>query len=183
MRWRSGVMVSSQERVEIGTIPHRSVTFNYIENRPGTRSCSAIRRRQNLSVLDEIAYQAQGDAPTGPNPDIFVTSLDGKGTKRLTDWPGAAMTPAWSPDGRSIAFASDRSAPRDTSGMPGGPLFGLDIYVMDSDGSRPRRITTSGGTSPAWSPDGLRIAFVGVTNARGGSGRLWLMSAAAVNTT
>jgi Tol biopolymer transport system component len=55
----------------------------------------------------------------------------------------------FSPDGRRIAFQSDRS------GSP-------EIWVCESDGSRPRQLTSFGhgetGT-PRWSPDGLRIAF------------------------
>jgi Tol biopolymer transport system component len=53
---------------------------------------------------------------------------------------------AWSPDGRRIAFVG-----------PGT----LDIYVVNADGSRQRRLTRDGvpSTSPVWSPDGRRIAF------------------------
>jgi hypothetical protein len=62
------------------------------------------------------------------------------------------LEPAWSPDGSQIAFA----------GSPGHGPFGL--WVMDADGSDPRRIAGSDDfdvLSPTWSPDGSRIAFVG----------------------
>jgi Tol biopolymer transport system component len=62
------------------------------------------------------------------------------------------LEPAWSPDGSRIAFA----------GSPGHGPFGL--WVMDADGSNPRRIAGSDDfdvLSPTWSPDGSRIAFVG----------------------
>ena len=55
--------------------------------------------------------------------------------------------PAWSPDGRKIAFASQRSG-------------NYDIYAMDADGSNVERLTDSGASSPVWSPDGQRLAFV-----------------------
>ena len=64
--------------------------------------------------------------------------------------PVAGDNPAWSPDGRWIAFTSDRDG--DTK-----------VYVMDADGSNVRRLTDNTafwrGGPPAWSPDGQRIAF------------------------
>ena len=57
-------------------------------------------------------------------------------------------SPAWSPDGSRIAFASDRDGD-------------WEIYVMHADGSGQRRLTRSPGVdrSPAWSPAGGTIAF------------------------
>ena len=56
------------------------------------------------------------------------------------------MSPAWSPDGGRIAFLSNRAE-------------GWDLYVVDSAGGEPRRLT-SGATAddPAWHPDGRGIA-------------------------
>ncbi len=56
--------------------------------------------------------------------------------------------PQYSPDGRSIAFMSDRSG------------F-MEIWVAGSDGSNPRKLTNlqGEGGAPRWSPDGTRIAF------------------------
>ena len=58
------------------------------------------------------------------------------------------MWPAWSPDGRRIVFTSTRD---------GDP----EVYVMNADGSEPRRLTTTPGRDahPSWSPDGATIAF------------------------
>jgi TolB protein len=56
----------------------------------------------------------------------------------------------WSPDETKIAFASDRA------GQPSR----YDIYVMNSDGTSPIRLTTNGGSEPSWSPDGKTITFV-----------------------
>ena len=76
---------------------------------------------------------------------------DGTVPVRLTNRPGADIDPAWSPDGSTIAFASDRDGP-------------LDVYTMRPDGTDVRRLTTSipnvsSAHLPAWSPDGRRIAF------------------------
>ena len=58
------------------------------------------------------------------------------------------FAPAWSPDGRRIAFASGRDG-------------NFEIYVINADGSRQRRLTRNTGrdVGPVWSPDGRRIAF------------------------
>ena len=68
--------------------------------------------------------------------------------RRLTSHTAADWSPTWSPDGRHIAFVSNRD---------GNP----EIYVMGSDGSNPRRLThhTANDWSLVWSPDGRHIAF------------------------
>jgi TolB protein len=78
---------------------------------------------------------------------IFTATNSG-GLKRLTKDRYIEVGPTWSPDGRQIAFVSDRT------GAP-------QIYVMNADGSNMRRLTFDGAynTSPAWSPDGEWIAF------------------------
>ena len=82
-----------------------------------------------------------------------VTSSDGEAwvagdIRRLTDTSGNDSSPSWSPDGRSIAFTSDRDGNR-------------EIYVMDANGDNLRNLTneSSQDRHPSWSPDGLSIAF------------------------
>lgn len=86
------------------------------------------------------------------SPDIFRMTVDGKTLTPLTKGPNRAMNvePAISPDGKMIAFSSDRL------GRP-------HIFVMGVDGSNPRRLTFAGkyNSSPAWSPDGKTLAFAG----------------------
>ncbi len=67
---------------------------------------------------------------------------------RLTSEPGIDTSPTWSPDGRQIAFVSQRG------GSP-------QIYVMNADGSAVRRLTYQGSynQTPRWSPRGDLIAF------------------------
>lgn len=90
-----------------------------------------------------VAVQARGDIWTLPAE---------KGTPRnLTRTSGVAeRDPAWSPDGRWIAYFSD---------APGE----YELYLVQSDGkTEPRRLTTDGAVfrmSPVWSPDSKRIAF------------------------
>jgi hypothetical protein len=74
--------------------------------------------------------------------DIYVINADGTGLRRLTD----GMEPAWSPDGKKVAFGRWRD-PR-------------GIYVIDEDGSNETLVFGwVAAKGPAWSPDGSRIAF------------------------
>jgi len=72
-----------------------------------------------------------------------------------------AMDPTWSPDGKKIAFSSIEWMESDTGAVE------AQIYVTNADGSgEPKRLTTEDPNareerrSPAWSPDGTKIAFV-----------------------
>ena len=80
--------------------------------------------------------------------EIYVMNPDGSGQRRLTNDAFPASRPAFSPDGRRIAFESDRAG-------------NTDVYVMNADGSAHRRLTTSSEPEgdPAFSPDGRQIAF------------------------
>jgi Tol biopolymer transport system component len=88
---------------------------------------------------------------------IFEMNADGGRQNRLTETDVDTVSPrglffqidpAWSPDGRSLAFASKRSG-------------SFDIYVMRADGSgtRPLTATADDDLHPTWSPDGKWIAF------------------------
>lgn len=87
--------------------------------------------------------------------DIWVVEPDGSGLRNLTNHPAHDTMPAWSPDGKHIAFMRSDVY---------GPLGGLqwDVYVMDADGSGIRNVTrtpeVSEGT-PDWSPDGSKLIF------------------------
>jgi Tol biopolymer transport system component len=88
--------------------------------------------------------------------DLAALTADGEVT-RLTD-DGGSYGPAVSPDGARVAFSGvgDDGIVSDTTGAEG-----LDLYVVDADGSDLRRLVDGDeDTSPAWSPDGARVAFV-----------------------
>ncbi|MFQ5890672.1 MAG: hypothetical protein ACE5JR_11550 [Gemmatimonadota bacterium] len=74
--------------------------------------------------------------------------LTGLTTTRLTAAAGLEAEPAWSPDGRSLAYVSDRSGNR-------------DIWVRLLEGEELRTTVHEGDDSqPSWSPDGRRLVFV-----------------------
>ena len=92
----------------------------------------------------------------GGTPKIYVMNADGSGVTRLTYGPERDSRPAWSPDGRRIAFA--RGADLDPQ-LQGNPAT-CGIHVINADGSGLTRLTTAcGDGEPTWSPDGTWIAF------------------------
>ena len=80
---------------------------------------------------------------------LYVVNADGSGQGWLTLTAAAGPRVAWSPDGRRIAFVSNRDG-------------NSDVYVMNADGSGQRRLTRNAAplNDPAWSPDGRKIAFL-----------------------
>ena len=113
----------------------------------------------------EIVYE--GDSPSGRR-HIYLRRLSDSNTADLSsESPGSDMTPAFSPDGRSIAFSSSRE------GSTG-------IFVMDRRGQSVRRLT-NGGSDPFWMPDGREIVYAGESS-RDADGReqpseLWAVNA------
>ena len=67
----------------------------------------------------------------------------------MTRSPGLDDFPAFSPDGKHLAFASLRDGQ-------------MEIYVADADGSNPANLSTHPGrdTQPSWTPDGRGVTFV-----------------------
>jgi len=77
--------------------------------------------------------------------------------------PNAFLRPAWSPDGKWLAFASDRNTEWKGHGNGSGweHVQELHIYVVKPDGTGLRNISQDGvcSGSPKWSPDGKRVIF------------------------
>ncbi len=98
----------------------------------------------------QIAFVSNRDG----NKEIYVMNTDGSGQTNLTNSPNNNdETPAWSPDGRQIAFAR--------SSVTEQPIIAnTTIQVMDSDGNNVSRLITQAG-QPAWSPDGTQLAVSG----------------------
>lgn len=80
--------------------------------------------------------------------DIYKVAATGGQAVRLTTLPSYECAPAWSPDGSSIAFASDRNG-------------NFDIFVMSANGGQSKRLTTNSASEKptAFSPDGKWVFF------------------------
>ncbi len=106
----------------------------------------------------EIAFDLLGD--------IYAVPIAGGQARALTSGVAWDMQPRYSPDGKRIAFTSDRSG-------------GDNVWVMDRDGSHPAQVTKEEfqlPNSPVWTPDGdflaVRKHFTGTRSL--GAGEIWL---------
>src|SRR5229473_609357 len=95
---------------------------------------------------------------------LYIFDVAYKKVTQITSGDFDDNEPAWSPDGKSLAFSSNRSAPDPDRN------YNTDIWVVAADntdkGAHLTQVTTNPGPdrSPAWSPDGKWIAFVTETD-------------------
>ncbi|MEL6252957.1 MAG: amidohydrolase family protein [Bacteroidota bacterium] len=83
--------------------------------------------------------------------DIWIQEIGGN-ARKITDDPAVDLDPTWSPDGRQIAFVSDRKGT-------------MDLWVYNLETEKDRRLSRGedGIIYPAWSPDGEKIAYYNVS--------------------
>ncbi|WP_437587489.1 hypothetical protein [Sorangium sp. So ce1000] len=101
----------------------------------------------------QIAFRAgcTGQCRTGCTEqwDIFIMNSSGTNPQNITKSTWKEDDPAWSPDGQTLAYASDRDGSH------------MHIYLMNADGSNQRQLVSGPlwEEHPSWSPDGRSIVF------------------------
>jgi TolB protein len=112
------------------------------------------------------------DTEDGKESNIFSVRRDGSDLSQLTKNVGQNTVPSVSPDGKKIAFMSKRNGEK------------YQIYVMNTNGSDVRKLTTGGGVSfcnPIWSRDGKRIVYY--TDKGDRRDQVWIMNSDGSNKT
>lgn len=146
-------------------------------------------------LTDDPAFDDQGTlSPDGKTlafvstrgngaANIWLMDIGTRKVRNLTLSTSGNFRPAWSPDGRWIAFSSDRNT--SPAAFPGSweQMQSTGIYVIAANGSGLRRLTRKDGVagSPTWTTDGKRVVFyetdeVGAYMAKGAGSRTELAS-------
>ena len=155
----------------------------FVSERDGNANLYAIDLTTKSEPIALTSYSGMDDAPTlspdgsrvafvstrSGNPDIFVMPFAPgddsaeAAAVNLTNNSDGDFNPAFSPDGSHIAFSSNRAVFGRWNPLRLVPFSSAvtDIYVMDTDGSNPRRVVSALALSgaPAWTKDGSALLY------------------------
>jgi len=156
-----GIVWRSRDKSVIWTGEPTEVPLAGTGVAPVVRPTIALPSPETGVAPGNIAYVAR------ESPDdvwqVYRMRSDGSDPECLTSAESNSTSPVWSPDGRKIAFVSDRDGNR-------------EIYVMNADGNGQLNLTRNAAEdwTPAWSPDGRRVAFASF---RDGNWEIYVMDA------
>lgn len=145
--------------LEIWAVP---INGGGIQQITSNSALSADRAPNPSPDMSEVVFQST--RVTGVF-NIWKISLGNRGLVQLTNNPYGSVTPKWSPDGKSIAYAA------------------LDVnkneyvWTIGASGENPTQLGP--GTEPDWSPDGKRIVFSKKTKSNNYD--IWIMNADGTN--
>ncbi len=116
------------------------------------------RKTASPIVIDRYHFKQDREGYLQPlHSHLLLFELDKRKAESLTDGRFDEQAPVWSPDGRYIAFVSNRTTDPDRNDD-------TNVYVIEAkQGAQPRQLTTytgSDGGRPSWSPDGRWIAYL-----------------------
>jgi len=122
------------------------------------------RKTRPPIVIDRYHFKQDRAGYLGPlHNHLSIFNVETRKAEILTSGRFDEQNPAWSPDGRFVAFVSDRTPDPDRS-------EDTNIYVIEAKaGAEPRQLTTFQGPDggrPSWSPDGQFITYVQGDEAR-----------------
>ena len=144
-------------------------SWDIYTQRVGGRNATAIlndpqRNERAPAFSPDGAWIAFHEADT--DGGIFVAGATGESVRRVTDF---GFHPAWSPDGRSLAFTTEEIFD------PATRQGDASLYVVEAGGGAPRKVVEGDAVQPSWSPSGRRLLYWSNT---GGQRDLFTVSAA-----
>jgi len=159
------------ERVSVG---HGKTTCGWIHPSQKKIMWSSTHLHPNITSKVKAEFEERAKPIKGRYSwsfdeyyDIFESNLKGAQLKRLTKEKGYDAEGSYSPDGKSIVFASNRTAYNrklnadELKKFQQDPSYFMEIYIMNSDGSNVRRLTETPGYDggPFFSADGKKITW------------------------
>ena len=126
------------------------------------RALRGVARTKLTFASDRDGERMRGMVENRGVKEIYIADYDGENQRRVTTSRSLNITPAWSPDARSIAY---------TSYQKGGP----NIYISNIYQGTRDDLTKDVGQNflPAWSPDGTRLCFM---STRDGNSELYVVN-------
>jgi Tol biopolymer transport system component len=157
----SEALSAPSERLVFTQSPNNGFSYYVYTTAPtgGARRRISTRRAVGRPSVSPGGTKVAFAGPLTDDSDgryaLYVVGVNGRGLRRITTPTYGDMDPAWSPDGRWIAFT------RSTRGNLNSPCCLLG--KVSTDGRRRTKLInrTGGGSWPSWSPDGRNLVFTG----------------------
>jgi eukaryotic-like serine/threonine-protein kinase len=118
------------------------------------------------NYASQPAYSPEGELIAFSSAGICIMNTKGENFIRLTE---EGFNPSWSPDGKEIVYATDRTIDSDRATIPS------QLRIINLETGEKRILTEGDATQPNWSPHGQRIAFWNTRH--GGQRDIWTMAA------